>query len=50
MREAITRAHDIAAREIVLFRTGALPQTTSGKIQRNLARQMFLAGTLATLQ
>jgi len=49
IREAITREHEIAAREIVLIRTGTLPQTTSGKIQRNLARQMFLGGTLATL-
>jgi acyl-CoA synthetase (AMP-forming)/AMP-acid ligase II len=50
IREAITREHDLATREIVLIRTGTLPQTTSGKIQRNLARQMFLAGTLAILQ
>ncbi len=46
IREAITREHEIAAREIVLIRTGSLPKTTSGKIQRRLARQMFLAGTL----
>ena len=45
--EAITREHEIAAREIVLIRTGSLPKTTSGKIQRGLARQMFLAGTLS---
>ena len=47
VREAVTREHEIAAREIVLIRTGSLPKTTSGKIQRSLARQMFLAGTLA---
>jgi acyl-CoA synthetase (AMP-forming)/AMP-acid ligase II len=47
IREAITREHEVAAREIVLIRTGSLPKTTSGKIQRSLARQMFLAGTLA---
>ena len=47
IREAITREHEIAAREIVLIRTGSLPKTTSGKIQRRLARQMFLAGTLS---
>ena len=49
IREAITREHDLATREIVLIRTGTLPQTTSGKIQRNLARQMYLAGTLSLL-
>jgi acyl-CoA synthetase (AMP-forming)/AMP-acid ligase II len=47
IREAITREHQIAAREIVLIRTGSLPKTTSGKIQRRLTRQMFLAGTLS---
>jgi acyl-CoA synthetase (AMP-forming)/AMP-acid ligase II len=45
-REAITREHEVAARDIVLIRTGSLPKTTSGKIQRTLTRQMFLAGTL----
>jgi acyl-CoA synthetase (AMP-forming)/AMP-acid ligase II len=50
IREAITREHDIAPRAIVLIRTGTLPQTTSGKIQRSLAKQMFLAGTLSILQ
>ncbi len=50
IREAITREHEIAAREIVLIRTGSLPKTTSGKIQRRLTRQMFLAGTLSVVQ
>ena len=49
IREAITREHEITAREIVLIRTGSLPKTTSGKIQRNLTRQMFLAGTLSVI-
>lgn len=50
IREAITRDHDIAVRDIVLIRPGTLPKTTSGKIQRHAARQMFLAGTLSTLE
>ena len=50
IREAITREHDIAPREIVLIRTGTLPQTTSGKIQRHLARHLFLTGSLAAVQ
>jgi acyl-CoA synthetase (AMP-forming)/AMP-acid ligase II len=50
IREAITREHDIAPREIVLLRTGTLPQTTSGKIQRNLTKQIFSAGSLENLQ
>ncbi len=50
IREAITKEHDIGAHAIVLIRTGTLPQTTSGKIQRNLARQMYLAGSLSVFQ
>jgi acyl-CoA synthetase (AMP-forming)/AMP-acid ligase II len=49
IREAITREHDISPREIALIRPGTLPQTTSGKIQRNLARHMFLTGSLAAV-
>ena len=49
IREAITREHQIAAREIVLIRAGSLPKTTSGKIQRRLTRQMFLADTLSVV-
>ena len=48
IREAITREHEIAAREIVLIRTGSLPKTTSGKVQRRLTRQMFLDGIALT--
>jgi len=47
IREAIVREHEVAAREIVLIHTGSLPKTTSGKIQRHLTRQMFLAGSLS---
>ena len=50
IREAVNREHEITPREIVLIRTGTLPQTTSGKIQRSLTKQMFLAGSLAVLQ
>jgi len=50
IREAITREHDIAAHKIELIRAGTLPQTTSGKIQRNLVRQLWLAGSLNVVQ
>ena len=46
IREALAREHDLAAREIVLIRTGSLPKTTSGKVQRRLTRQRFLEGSL----
>jgi acyl-CoA synthetase (AMP-forming)/AMP-acid ligase II len=47
VREAIAREHEITAREVILIRTGSLPKTTSGKIQRRLTRQQFLAGELS---
>jgi acyl-coenzyme A synthetase/AMP-(fatty) acid ligase len=34
--------HELFARHIVLIRPGALPKTTSGKIQRSLARRLWI--------
>jgi acyl-CoA synthetase (AMP-forming)/AMP-acid ligase II len=42
IREAVANEHEIALDAIVLIRPGAIPKTTSGKIQRNLARLMWL--------
>ena len=50
IREAVTEAHEVAPYRIVLLRPGALPKTTSGKIQRSLARRLFLEGELALAQ
>jgi len=47
IREAIAKEHELTAGEIVLIRTGSLPKTTSGKLQRQLTRQMFLTGALS---
>jgi acyl-CoA synthetase (AMP-forming)/AMP-acid ligase II len=49
IREAIVNEHDIVPHRIALLRPGALPKTTSGKIQRALSRQLFLAGSLDLL-
>ena len=42
IREAVANEHEIALDTIVLICPGAIPKTTSGKIQRSLARQMWL--------
>ncbi len=42
IREAVANEHEIALDTIVLIRPGTIPKTTSGKIQRSLARQMWL--------
>jgi acyl-coenzyme A synthetase/AMP-(fatty) acid ligase len=49
IREAVVREHDIVPHEIALLRPGALPKTTSGKIQRALARRLWLEGGLERL-
>jgi acyl-CoA synthetase (AMP-forming)/AMP-acid ligase II len=50
IREAITREHDIAPYRITLIRPGTLPQTTSGKIQRSRAKQLWMDGALAVVE
>jgi acyl-CoA synthetase (AMP-forming)/AMP-acid ligase II len=42
IRQAVADQHELFARYIVLIRPGALPKTTSGKIQRSLARRLWL--------
>lgn len=49
IREGITDQHEVFARHIALIRPGALPKTTSGKIQRSLARKLWLEGRLNML-
>jgi acyl-CoA synthetase (AMP-forming)/AMP-acid ligase II len=42
IREGVTDQHELFARHIVLIKPGALPKTTSGKIQHALARRLWL--------
>jgi acyl-CoA synthetase (AMP-forming)/AMP-acid ligase II len=49
IREAVAGRHEIVPFEITLLRPGALPKTTSGKIQRTLAKELWLSGSLARL-
>jgi acyl-CoA synthetase (AMP-forming)/AMP-acid ligase II len=42
IREAVSDQHELFARHIVLILPGGLPKTTSGKIQRNLTRKLWL--------
>jgi acyl-CoA synthetase (AMP-forming)/AMP-acid ligase II len=45
IREAVANEHELALHSIVLIGPGEIPKTTSGKIQRSLARQMWLQNT-----
>jgi acyl-CoA synthetase (AMP-forming)/AMP-acid ligase II len=41
IREAVVNEHETAIGEVVLVRPGALPKTTSGKVQRSLTRLLW---------
>lgn len=49
IRENVTEEHGVFARHVALIRPGTLPKTTSGKIQRRLARQLWLNDELDVL-
>jgi acyl-CoA synthetase (AMP-forming)/AMP-acid ligase II len=49
IREAVTRQHEIAVSTIVLIPPATLPKTTSGKIQRGLAKKLWLEGALESV-
>lgn len=46
IRQAIADRHLADVFAVVLLKTGSLPKTTSGKVQRQGCRRQFLAGTL----
>jgi len=50
IREAVVNEHEINPDEIFLIRPGALPKTTSGKVQRNLTRALWQDGLLDVLE
>jgi acyl-CoA synthetase (AMP-forming)/AMP-acid ligase II len=49
IREAIVSGHDIVPYAVTLLRPGALPKTTSGKVQRAQSRRLWLEGGLDIL-
>ena len=46
IRRAIVEQHELDPHAIVLIRQTSLPITSSGKVQRNLCREQYLAGQL----
>ncbi len=49
VRRAVAEEHEVQVWEVVLLRAGALPKTSSGKVQRGLCRRLYLAGELPVL-
>ncbi len=46
VRAAVVAEHELMVSEFVLIRTGTLPKTSSGKVQRRGTRQLYLEGEL----
>lgn len=47
VRRAIAVEHGLPVHAVALLRTGTLPRTSSGKVQRHRCREAFLAGELS---
>jgi pristinamycin I synthase-3/4 len=46
VRQAVAEEHEARVHEVVLLPAGAVPKTSSGKIQRRASRAAYLAGSL----
>lgn len=44
VKQAVSKACDVAPRKVVIVPPGTLPKTSSGKLQRSSARDAYLAG------
>ena len=49
IRQAISEQHELQVYAIVLLKTGNIPKTSSGKIQRHACRKGFLTDTLESV-
>ncbi|MEV0233501.1 fatty acyl-AMP ligase [Nonomuraea sp. NPDC050786] len=47
VRRAVADRHGVSPHDVVLVRRGALPRTTSGKVQRGRGRRLYLDGAFA---
>ncbi|NQE85756.1 fatty acyl-AMP ligase [Nocardia terpenica] len=50
VRQAIFDVHEVGVHEVVLVAPGAIPRTSSGKIQRSASRQAYLDQSLRVLR
>ena len=50
IRQAVTAEHALQVYAIVLVKTGSIPMTSSGKIQRHACRAGFLSGSLNVVE
>ncbi len=50
IRRAVAEYHDVQVHNVALLKTGRIPKTSSGKIQRHACRAAFLAGNLELVE
>jgi acyl-CoA synthetase (AMP-forming)/AMP-acid ligase II len=50
IRQAVAAEHGLQVYAAVLLKTGSIPKTSSGKIQRHACRTGFLAGSLSVVE
>ncbi len=46
VRTAVNQVHELHVHDIVLVKTGSVPMTTSGKLQRRACKALYLSGAL----
>ena len=49
VRRDVTTAHELPPDAVILVRSGSIPKTSSGKLQRHACREEFLANELKTV-
>jgi acyl-CoA synthetase (AMP-forming)/AMP-acid ligase II len=49
IRQQVAEIHELKLHAIVLIKSGSIPKTSSGKIQRSACRQAFLSNSLETV-
>lgn len=50
IRQTVAQAHEVSVFAVVLIKAGTLPKTSSGKVQRSLCRDKFLARELIAVE
>lgn len=50
IRGRVGEHHELQVHAVVLIKTGGMPKTTSGKLQRYACREKFLTGTLEAIE
>jgi len=50
IRRAVAEYHELSVYAVSLLKPGAIPKTSSGKIQRHVCRTNFLAGSLDVIE